>query len=291
MKRAESYTGPERRKERRGFPGGNLLDAIFGLLRWIGSHVRGFYTALGLFLVIGLGVIIAALLLFAGVAALVAQGVTQRFDEAVLLWLNARATPELDLAALEITALGSGVVIYMTVFIASAFLWATRHRYSVLLLWVAVLGGVILNLELKALFDRPRPELFPWRTQQVGHSSFPSGHAMMAVVVYATLAYLVARLEATRALRRLTLGLTAVVIVLIGLTRLYLGVHYPSDVVAGFIIGFAWATFCALGIEAVRYFRTRKPEVDRAEHDLERGTAPIRDAVQAHPSEPRPGEA
>lgn len=259
---------PERRTAIRGGrwePVGHLL---FTVLRWIEGRVRGFHSALGLFLSIGFVLAVVAAWGFAELASEVMEGETQRFDNGILLWLNARATPRLNVAALEITSLGSGTVVWMVVLIASAFLWSSRHRYSVLLLWVAVLGGGLLNLVLKATFDRPRPDLFPWRAPYAGHSSFPSGHAMTAVVAYWTLAYLLTRLEPTPLLRRLTWGFVAVLIALIGLSRLYLGVHYPSDVLAGFVIGFAWATFCAAGIRAVQYFRERKPEVGRVEHDL-----------------------
>jgi undecaprenyl-diphosphatase len=92
---------------------------------------------------------------------------------------------------------------------------------------------------------------------------------MSAMVCYATLAYLVARLEPSLFLRRFTFGVAAVIVVAIGLSRMYLGVHYPTDVLAGFTMGLAWASFCALGIEAVRYFRYRKPDVAVQEKDLD----------------------
>lgn len=235
-----------------------LLLLFHALLRWTSRNVRGFHAAVGALLVVGLGILAGAIALFAAIAALVHTGTTQRLDDAVLLWLNSHASPSLDIAALELTSLGSTTVVWMIVLISSAFFWATRHYYSVLLLWIAMIGGAILNLQLKAEFGRPRPQLFPWRTEQVGHSSFPSGHAMTAVVLYATLAYLIGRLEPTRLQRRLTLVLTLIVIVLIGVSRLYLGVHYPSDVLAGFVVGVAWSTVCALAVEALRYFRPNR---------------------------------
>ncbi len=288
MERSDRYTGPERRSAPRQGVLERGLGPVFGVLRWIESHVQGFHAAVGLFLTLGLVLLLLAILAFAGMAALVAEGATQRFDDAVLLWLNAKASPGLDAAALEVTALGSGYVIWMMVLIASIFLWTTRHRYSAALLWIALLGGTLINSLLKAVFDRPRPDLFEWRTPYAGHSSFPSGHSMTAMTVYATLAYLIVRLEPSRRVRRLTLGVFGLVVLLVGVSRLYLGVHYPSDVIAGFLVGFVWATICALGLEAFRYFRGRNPEAGAQEKDLEKGTQPIRDAVAGGP-EPKSG--
>jgi undecaprenyl-diphosphatase len=258
---AMRHTDPwndERGASTRGSLASTALHYFYALLRWIAGHVRGFHAAVGALLLIGLAVIAGAVAAFAGLAALMQSGATQHIDDAVLLWLNAHATPTLDLAALEVTSLGSGTVVWVILLISSAFLWTTGHRYSVLLLFAAMLGGSILNLQLKAEFGRPRPELFPWRTTQVGHSSFPSGHALTAVVLYATLAYLIGRLQTTRVQRRLTLLVALLIILLIGLSRLYLGVHYPSDVLAGFVVGIAWSTVCALAIEALRYFFGRR---------------------------------
>jgi undecaprenyl-diphosphatase len=258
----------------RGRPGVAGRRSLTRILLWIGEHVRGFYAAVGVFLSIGLALAISTLLLFIGTAALVAEGLTQRVDRAVLLWFNAHATPRLDGAALEFTSLGSGYVTIIVVIVASAFFWETRHRYSAALLWLAVLGGWGLSRALKMLFDRPRPDLFEWRVPYAGSSSYPSGHSLSAMVVYATLAYLVVRLESSRTLKRVTIAVFAAIIGIVGLTRMYLGVHYPSDVVGGYLVGFAWATVCALGIEAIRYFRGRRPEVVREERDLERGVLP-----------------
>jgi undecaprenyl-diphosphatase len=270
MAASESYAGPERRSEpqRSGLQRG--LKPFFGLLRWIGDHVRGFHAAVGVYLVLGLSLVLAAVLLFGAMAALTTRGVTHPFDRAVLLRMNALSSPWLDGLALEITALGSGWVMATMVLIASTFLWLSRHRYSAVLLWVALLGSGLLSSTLKLVFDRPRPDVFEWRVPFAPQSSFPSGHSTMVMAVYLTLAYLVVRLEPTRALRRLTLAAFGATILLVGLSRVYLGVHYPSDVIAGFVAGFAWAVVCALGIEAVRYFRRRRPEVAAVERDLDR---------------------
>jgi undecaprenyl-diphosphatase len=259
----------DRRAEPRTGAANTLRDGLFRLLRLIGRHVEGFYAAVGVFLFTGLAIVTVAAAAFAQIAEAVVQGQTRAFDNAILRFMGEIGAPWLDALVLEVTALGARAVVYMVVLIASVFLWQSRHHYSAALLWVAVIGSGLINSVLKVSFNRPRPDVFPWRTQHVGLASFPSGHAMTSIVVYGTLAFLIARLAPTPLLKRLTWGVAGMVIVLVGLSRLYLGVHYPSDVLAGFIIGGAWAIICALGMEAVRYFRTRRPEVVAEEKDLD----------------------
>jgi undecaprenyl-diphosphatase len=242
---------------------------MFTLFRVVAEHVRGFHAAVGALLVAALAIIVICVGFFAMLADEVMEGGTKKVDEAVLLWINHRATPPLTGLALDFTSLGSGVVVWLVVIVASVFLWSSRHRWSVGLLWVSILGSGLINTVMKMLFHRTRPHLFPWRTPYAGLSSFPSGHSMTAMVCYATLAYLVARLAPTAFLRRFTIGVAALLILLIGLSRMYLGVHYPTDVAAGFAMGLAWASFCALGLEALRYFRHRNPEVAVQEKDLD----------------------
>lgn len=243
------------------------------LFQWLLRHVRSLHAALGVYLAVGLGLLAATIGGFAALARQVGEGQTQRFDDAVLLWLHGYDSPRLESFALELSGLGAGLAVFIVLLTGTAFLWASRHRYSVLLLWMAVAGGQVLNVLLKSLFARPRPQLFRWHST-ARLSSFPSGHALTAVIVYATLAYLVARLTPSHGMRVLTFAVALVLVLGIGWSRLYLGVHYPSDVAAGYAIGFAWSTFCALGLEMVRFFRTR-PEVARKERHLSRPATPI----------------
>jgi undecaprenyl-diphosphatase len=161
----------------------------------------------------------------------------------------------------------------MIVAISGMFLWLTKHRYSALLLLIAAGGGIILNGLLKAGFGRPRPQIFDWGITVVSWS-FPSGHAMSAAIVYGTVAYLAARLQERRLHRAITMMCAATIIIAIGASRLYLGVHYPSDVLAGVIIGLAWAGFCMATLEAIQlYARRRAPKVLAHEHAAPREEA------------------
>lgn len=217
-----------------------------------------FLSRVGLLWAAAFVVLFSCTALFAKLAAEMLEGETQALDEAVLHTINQYSSPQLDEVALEITALGDGSVLILMMLLASALLWTIPQRYAVVQLWIAVIGGTALTPLLKLAFQRPRPSVFEWRGDYVVSSlSFPSGHAMGSMLTYATLAYIITRLQPPPFLRRLTVGLAVVLIVLIGWSRMYLGVHYPSDVIAGYAVGLAWAILCAMGVEALRMRRTR----------------------------------
>jgi undecaprenyl-diphosphatase len=224
-------------------------NLVFRGLRALGTHGRSFYTAVGIFLVVGVLVAIAGTIGFAALAEVVREGYTQQFDTAVLRWLGAHHTPTLTTIMTEVTPLGTGVVVLTVVGITTAFLWHTEHKHSARLLLAATAGNILLNNVLKLFFDRERPSVFEWGTHAAS-SSFPSGHAMSATVVYGTVAYLLARLQKHLWARAITLSFAVILVTLICLTRLYLGVHYPSDVLGGIIVGLAWSGFCMATLEA-----------------------------------------
>jgi undecaprenyl-diphosphatase len=253
-------------------------DFVFASIRGIGKIARNFYATFGIFLVVGAMVALGGLYSFVEFASHVSSGATQAFDDRVLQWIADHRSPTLDHIMLEITFLGTGTVVLMAVAISAMFLWLSNHKYSALLLLISTTGVILLNNLLKAGFSRPRPQVVEWGTTVLS-SSFPSGHAMSAAVVYGTVAYLAGRLQRRRLHRAITMILAGLLIVVISASRLYLGVHYPSDVLAGVVIGLAWAGFCMATLEAIQvYGRTRAPKV------LEHEEPPP-------PSEPEPSRA
>jgi undecaprenyl-diphosphatase len=230
--------------------------ALLAILRTIRHHVRDFRTALGVFVIVGALLAVVNTWLFAWVASHVRQGRTQAFDDAVLRYVGEHRVPLLENAMLEITFLGTGTVVLMIAFVAALFLWLTRHRYSAALLVAATVGAIVLNNVLKQFFDRPRPQIITWGTHALT-TSFPSGHAMSAAVVYSTIAYLAARLQHRRRARVTTMSVAAVLVILVCASRVYLGVHYPTDVLAGTVVGLAWAGFCMATLEAVQLYARR----------------------------------
>lgn len=248
-------------------------DIMFRVLRFIARHVGNAYATFGIFLLSGAALAIGCTWAFSEVAEHVRQGTTQPFDDAVMRWIGNHQYPALQSVMLEITALGTGTVVAMIVFVAGMFLWLNKHKHSAVLLIVATLGGMVLDTVLKIGFNRPRPQIFTWGTHAAS-SSFPSGHAMSSIIVYGTVAYLAARLQQNFASRIATMALAAIIIVAIGLSRLYLGVHYPSDVLAGLIIGLAWAGFCMAVLEAAQLYAKRNaPQMLEDERPAPRGAS------------------
>ena len=235
-----------------------LWDLLFATLRAVFARVRNLRAAVGVVLLAGAVVAAAGTALFAWVAAHVRAGRTQGWDEAFLRFLAEHRIPWLESTLVEVTLLGTATVVIVIAGVSALFLAITRHRASAALLLSATAGSVILNNVIKSFFDRPRPQIFTWGTH-VLTTSFPSGHAMSAATVYATIAYLVARLEKRRRTRVVTYVVAAVVIAAISFSRLYLGVHYPSDVLAGVVVGLAWAGFCMAMLEAVQWYQQRSP--------------------------------
>jgi undecaprenyl-diphosphatase len=201
-----------------------------------------------------IGIILAAgaLSIFAKLADSIDEGSTRRFDEWLLLALRTTGDPAdplgpkwVEEAMRDITALGSTVVLALMVLVIVGFLAMTRRAYAALTVLISVVGGVIVSQGLKFAFARPRPDLVP-HGAEVYTASFPSGHSMMAAVVYLTLGALLARTQSSRSVKAYILTVAVVLAALVGVSRVYLGVHWPTDVLAGWTLGGVWAFACWL---------------------------------------------
>lgn len=208
------------------------------------------------FLVGGL-LLVLLVLGFAGVSDLVLEGETQPFDDRVLRALRRADDPSLPVgpawlrgAALDITALGSASVLGLVVAAIAGFLLLQGLRRMALFVFVASAGGWLLNSLLKALFHRPRPDVVP-HLREVMTLSFPSGHAMTSAAVYLTLAALMMRVVDRRATKVYCMSFAMLLAGLVGASRVYLGVHYPTDVLAGWLVGLSWALLCWLVERAI----------------------------------------
>jgi undecaprenyl-diphosphatase len=187
---------------------------------------------------------------FVALADSVMEGDTTAFDRTLLLALRNPQNPAdpigptwLEEAARDITGLGGYAVLSLVTASAVIYLLMARKRGAAVLVIASVVGGMLLSTALKLGFERPRPDLVPHATQ-VYTASFPSGHAMLSAIAYLTLGALLARVQERRRIKAFFLGLAVALTLLIGVSRVYLGVHWPSDVLGGWCIGAAWASLC-----------------------------------------------
>jgi undecaprenyl-diphosphatase len=163
------------------------------------------------------------------------------FDHAILLWIHQFANPGLDAVMLNITRLGNPPIVVFIGAIILAVLWGRRNYQEAKIFLLNGLGGTILSYGLKLVFSKPRPQLWNSPISETSYS-YPSGHALGAIVLYGFLGYLLATTYPKYA--RVFYGIATILIVFIGLSRLYLGVHWPTDIIAGYGVGFLWTNVC-----------------------------------------------
>lgn len=199
------------------------------------------------------GVVVLILVVgFSRLASEVLEGETLTFDKQLLAALRDPASPARPIGpawlmsgALDITALGSATVLGLVVFAVTGFLVLQGMWRMGTFVLLACSGAWFINSALKVFFQRPRPDVVP-HLREVMTMSFPSGHALTSAVVYLTLGALLMRVARRPITKWYCMGLAMLATFLVGASRVYLGVHYPTDVLAGWIVGLSWALLCWL---------------------------------------------
>lgn len=197
--------------------------------------------------VTALFVLAAGVSIFADLAEDMNEGTGQAFDQAVLSTIRPYADPSdalgpwwLEEAAADITSLGGIAVLSLFATIVVLFLFLQRKRLSALLLLVGLAGGVALSEGLKSVFERDRPPQI-YQAVDTINASFPSGHALLSAVFYLSIGVMLTRAFPQKRFKAYVLAVAMVLTVLVGLTRVYLGAHWATDVLAGWSVGAAWA--------------------------------------------------
>ncbi len=189
---------------------------------------------------------------FLALASEVMEGDTKALDTRILVSLRQTDDPSrpigpawVESALLDLTAIGGPTVLALVVFAVVGFLaLQTRYRTALVVLITAA-SGEVANIAIKNAFMRPRPTVVP-HLRDAFSTSFPSGHAMESAIIYLTLGAMLMRLSERRITKLYCIGMAIFVTFLVGMSRVYLGVHYPTDVLGGWIFGFLWASLCWL---------------------------------------------
>ncbi|MFD1032537.1 phosphatase PAP2 family protein [Metaplanococcus flavidus] len=205
-----------------------------------------------LILLIGLGIASVFIWLFAELAEEVLENELRNFDNSIIGFFERIETSTLDLIYIGITELGS--VWFLTTLSVVVILWLwfkDKDKWGILFFVIAVGGSGLLTWLLKQFYGRGRPSINE-DIDAIGFS-FPSGHSLGSLVFYGFLAYLFVRSTQKRGVKYLALTVLGILIILIGTSRIYLGAHFPSDVLAGFIAGTVWLILCLLALEWVQW--------------------------------------
>ncbi|HET8653478.1 MAG TPA: phosphatase PAP2 family protein, partial [Gaiellaceae bacterium] len=220
------------------------------------ARVSRLINVLGLELLAGLVVLTGSAWIFGWMAEDLAEGDT-KVDDRLANWLHENATPGWTRFFENVTLIGNFPVLLGVTVAGAVLLWRRRWIADMQLLLLAFVGAEIITVGLKLGFQRERP-FFPDPLSSESTYSFPSGHASVSLAVYGTLGYILARHAATRRAQVAALAGAAVLVLLIGFSRLYLGVHFLSDVIAGYSIGLAWVSLCVVLLHLRLRWRERR---------------------------------
>ena len=216
-----------------------MWGAARGVWGWVVGHER---VTVSLVLVAALGT-----WLFWSVAGDVFAGTTAALDESLLLALRTAEDPTdpigphwVEETARDATSLGGILALALFTAAMAGYLFFKREAWVAVFVVAAIGSGVAVSTVMKSQFDRPRPALVPHETA-IYTKSFPSGHSAMSSLVYLTLGAVMAREERTAAARVFLVAVAVLLTGLVGASRVYLGVHWPTDVAAGWALGVSWA--------------------------------------------------
>ena len=209
-------------------------------LQHINPHITTLIVTIG---VVGLTSCLSISFILAWLFQEVLEKEAFGFDSALLYWIHGYANPSLDGVMLTVTQLADASVVVFIVAVTLGILWWYNHRSEAKIFAIACLGAFILNTSMKLVFAKPRPQIIPSLIPETSFS-FPSGHALGGFVMYGFLAYLLS--AHFPKFSKLIYTLAVFAIAIIGLSRMYIGVHWPTDIIAGYGVGYIWLMLCII---------------------------------------------
>lgn len=253
----------------------SLYDRAHRWARWWGGREPAVLAAMF--------VIFAALWAFIALAGEVMEGDTTKFDERVVLAMRRADDPKTPIGppwvaemGRDATALGGfGWLIFFTVVVAS-YLHLDRKQHLAWFVVASAVSGYVVSSLLKLGFQRERPDIVPHLSYVYNSTSFPSGHSMNSAVIYLTLGVLVAAGMGRKRLKVYVVCVAILVTLAVGVSRVFLGVHYPTDVLAGWMAGTIWAMLCWIVARKLqRRGRVETPDNPDEEHSSDKSPAPL----------------
>lgn len=203
-------------------------------------------------LLVSVAAVCLGVAVFAGVTETVAEGEYHEAEKRLMQSLRRADDPSVPVGprwlrhvSLDISALGGGAVLTLMTLVVLGYLALERRWHAMIFLVIAALGGMGLNRAMKAFFGRERPDIVP-HLSEVSSASYPSGHSMLSSIIYLALGVMLARSVPSRRLKVYVIAVALGLSFLVGLSRIHLGVHYPTDVIAGWAAGTTYAVLCAL---------------------------------------------
>ena len=221
-------------------------------------------------LLVGLGGCIL-LFVFLVLAGEVMEGETLAFDKKILLAFRKADDPSQPIGPawitgvlLDLTSLGGPTVITLVVLAVVGFLLLQTRYWTAFFIFMTAVTGEVVSYAMKSVFARPRPTVVP-HLREAFSSSFPSGHAMQSAIIYLTLGAVLMRITESRLTKIYCCTVAMMLTFLVGLSRVWLGVHYPTDVLAGWIVGLFWASVCWLAAQRYEVRAGLRAEKDKAD--------------------------
>jgi len=212
---------------------------IAEIYRWI---IRNELVTVALLLVVGVGI-----WGFASIADEVMEGDSHYWDQKILLSMRVAGEPSdpigpswFEEGGRDVTAMGSVAVLLIFTATMTGYLYFKKQPWVAVFVVASILSGTAVSTAMKSGFDRPRPDLVPHETE-IYTKSFPSGHSAMSSMIYLTLGAIMARAERERRTKVFLISVAITLSILVGISRIYMGVHWPTDVLAGWLFGITWA--------------------------------------------------